>query len=444
MLNKLLVIDDEENLVESIRRLFLDDNIKLLKASNGKEGLRQVVTHNPETIIVDYKMPEMDGLAFIKAVKSIKPEVPVIIMTAHGDEKTSVEFLKEGAYRYFEKPIRPDAFKMMVKESFEQFKLVKENKKDKAVVSVSTHKNVKFIGESEPIKALSNLINRVAKTDITVLIQGESGTGKELVAHKIHANSDRASKPFIRFNCAALPESLIESELFGHEKGAFTGADNQKIGRFELAQDGTLFFDEIGELSLSMQVKLLRFLQEKEFERVGGTDTIRSNTRVIAATNQNLEVMMSERTFRDDLFYRLNSFPLRVPPLRDRGNDIIYLADYFLKRFSQEFKIPVKGFTERAKQSLKTYAWKGNVRELQNIVSRGVILSTDGLVSEYQLQLEVKPESGFLKDALQENLTEEELVKRYAKAVYDKKDGSKKETAKALKINYRTLISRLS
>lgn len=443
MLSKLLIVDDEENLVESISRLFMDDDIELFKASNGKEGLQQVMSHDPETIVVDYKMPEMDGLAFIKAVKSIKPEIPVIIMTAHGDKQTSVEFLKEGAYRYLEKPIRPDEFRHVVKDSLDRYQLMQENKKLETVVSL-TNEPVPFIGKSEPIETLSKLIDRVAKTDITVLIQGESGTGKELVAHEIHAKSERSGKPFIRFNCAALPETLIESELFGHEKGAFTGADNQKMGRFELAQNGTIFFDEIGELSLVMQVKLLRFLQEREFERVGGTATIRSNVRVIAATNQNLEEMMSAKAFRDDLFYRLNSFPLTVPPLRERGNDIILLAEHYLDRFSSEFKIPVKGFSERTKELLKTYSWKGNVRELQNVISRGVILSSGGLITESNLQLTPESENGLLGEALSESLTEDDLVKRYAKAIYKRHGGNKKETAKALGINYRTLMSRLS
>ena len=442
MQNKLLVIDDEENLVESIDRLFMDDNLRVLKASNGKDGLKKLMADNPETIVVDYKMPEMDGLAFIKAVKSIKPDIPVIVMTAHGDEQTSVEFLKEGAYRYLEKPIKPEEFKIVVNDGLDRYRLIKENKKLESVVSLSNSSD-DFIGDSAPIRELLDLIDRVAKTDITVLIQGESGTGKELVAQKIHSRSNRANKPFIRFNCAALPESLIESELFGHEKGAFTGADNQKMGRFELAQDGTLFFDEIGELSLPMQVKLLRFLQEKEFERVGGTETIQSNVRVIAATNQQLEKMITQRTFRDDLYYRLNNFPLTVPPLRERSDDIIELANYYLERFSKEFKIPVKGFTERAKQLLKSYSWKGNVRELQNIVSRGVILASGKLVSENQLQLLDNVEDSFLKDAIHHNLTEDELVRKYAKAVYNKCGGSKKETARALDINYRTLMSRL-
>ena len=443
MFAKLLIVDDEENLVESISRLFMDDEVEIFKAANGKDGLKQVVAHNPETIVVDYKMPEMDGLGFIKAVKSIRPDIPVIVMTAHGGKETSMQFLKEGAYRYLEKPIRPDEFRHVVKDSLDRFHLIQEKKKLENVVLLS-NQMTPFIGESDSIQQLRELIERVSKTDITVLIQGESGTGKELVAQEIHDKSNRSEKAFIRFNCAALPESLIESELFGHEKGAFTGADTQKMGRFELAQNGTLFFDEIGELSLAMQVKLLRFLQEREFERVGGTATIRSDVRVIAATNQNLEEMMVEKMFRDDLYYRLNSFPLIVPPLRERGEDTILLAEYYLKRFAQEFKIPIKGFNEGSKFLLRNYSWKGNVRELQNVISRSVILCETDMISENDLKLTTNAQTGLLESALDESLSEEELVKRYAKLVYSRHNNSKKETARVLGINYRTLMSRLS
>jgi len=276
------------------------------------------------------------------------------------------------------------------------------------------------------------------------MVQGESGTGKELIAKAIHERSSRKDQPFIRFNCAALPETLIESELFGHEKGAFTGAEEQKMGRFELAQGGTLFFDEIGELNPFMQVKLLRVLQEREYERVGGTQTLAADVRIIAATNQNLQEMMGKGKFREDLYFRLNNFPIMVSPLRERGDDVILLAQYFLEKYSKEYSVDIKGFTDGALAMLKRYCWKGNVRELQNVISRSIILASDGMISENTLNIHTQPSSNFIHQVAQERLTEAELVNMYAKEVYKRSGYNKKEACLVLDINYRTLVSRLS
>lgn len=442
--NKVLVIDDEPNLISSIKRLLADKNIHVYEAHNGKEGLKKAFETSPETIIVDYKMPEMNGLEFIKAVQTVKPDIPIIVMTAHGDKNTALQFLKEGAFRYLEKPFRPEEFTLVVQEALAHYALILENEKLQQISELE-HKYSELIGNSSPMIKLFNLIEKIAKTDITVLIQGESGTGKELIAKAIHEKSNRASKPFIRFNCAALPETLMESELFGYEKGAFTGAEKQKLGRFELAESGTIFLDEIGELSLPMQVKLLRILQEREFERVGGVTTIKVNVRVIAATNQNFETMIDQKQFREDLYYRLNSFPVYVAPLRERGDDVVMLATYFLEAYCTEYNVKIKGFSEAAKKLLKSYHWKGNVRELQNIISRAVILCTGNEITENLLPLQTSAPSNFstMQKLIQEKITEDTLVKRYAQEVYKQCNFNKKDTADWLQINYRTLMARL-
>jgi two-component system response regulator AtoC len=442
----ILVVDDEPHLAASIFRIFSNDSLATHHASDGKEGLKKVVDVSPDVIIVDYKMPEMDGLEFLKAVHSIRSDIPVIVMTAHGNKAASVQFLKHGAFRYLEKPFRPDEFRLIVFEALEHRRLKQENSKLHQMVELQNSFS-ELVGASPPMRELYQMIERISDTDVTVLLQGESGTGKELIAKAIHDKSKRAGQPFIRVNCAALPETLIESELFGHEKGAFTGADSRKLGRFELAENGTLFFDEIGELNLPMQVKLLRVLQEREFERVGGTVTVKSNVRIIAATNQSLDTMMAAGTFREDLYFRLSRFPLRVAPLRERGDDVITLAHYFLKQYASEYGVHVAGFSEGAIAMLKRYPWKGNVRELQNVISRAVILSQTPLINEVSLSLYTGTSSvselSAIQRLAQDPITEDELVYRYAHEILKKSKGNKKVACEILGINYRTLMARL-
>jgi DNA-binding NtrC family response regulator len=439
---RLLVIDDEPNLVASIRRLFCDENIMIIEANDGKEGLRKVMSEDPHVIVVDYKMPGMNGLEFLKAVQTIRDDVPVIVTTAHGDKSTAILFLNEGAFRYLEKPIRPDEFKLVVQDAVSHYALLQENVALKQISSLEKQ-FPEIVGNSRPILDLFALIEKISGTDISVLIRGESGTGKELIANAIHEKSSRARKPFIRFNCAALPETLIESELFGYEKGAFTGAEGQKLGRFELAHGGTIFLDEIGELNPAMQVKLLRVLQEKEFERVGGTTTVKADVRIIAATNQPLEAMMHDKQFREDLFYRLNAFPIFVSPLRERGDDVLLLAMHFLGQYSREYNRKIYGFTESAKRQLKSYTWKGNVRELQNVISRAVILCDNSEISERHLGVQLSDHDFDLASFWDARATEDDVARRYAIEVYKRCNYNKKEACEWLKINYRTLMNRL-
>ena len=438
----LLIVDDEKNLLASMHRLLSDEEYRLVTAKNGKEGLRLAVEMSPTVIVVDYQMPQMNGLEFLKAIKAVMPKVPVIVMTAHGDKNTSVSFLKEGAFRYLEKPFPGDEFRLAVSDAISHVRLIEENEKLHRVVLLN-QEFPEIVGQSRLMHDLFDLVERVAKTDMTVLIQGESGTGKELIATAIHEKSLRAGKPFIRINCAVIPEALIESELFGYEKGAFTGAEETKLGRFDLAQQGTLFFDEIGETTPNLQVKLLRVLQEKEFERVGGNKTIKADVRIIAATNRNLESMVKAKTFREDLFYRLSHFPIAMPPLRKRGDDVILLAKHFLVSMAQEYNKAVSGFSPEALEAIKNYSWKGNVRELQNVIARAVILCNSAVIPRHLLPIDSDKEDRVVGRALEEHLTEEQLVKRYAKAVYERCGFNKKETARLLKINFRTLVARL-
>ncbi|MFC1753695.1 sigma-54-dependent transcriptional regulator [Thermoproteota archaeon] len=440
----LLIIDDEEKLCQAIKRLFRNDPFDVVCAIDGKEGLVKLRELNPEVVITDYNMPNMTGLEFIKAAKALYPEIPIIVLTAYGDKPTSVRFLKEGAFRYLEKPFDLEELKLTVEAARKRFSLIKENEKLQNLLDLQEEFPT-IVGESQAMKELSYLIEQVAKTDATVLLDGESGTGKTLIARIIHEKSSRKGKPLVQFNCAAFNESLIESELFGHEKGAFTGAEKTKLGRFELAQGGTIFLDEIGELNLNMQVKLLRVLQENEYERVGGTTTLKTNARIIAATNQDLTEMVKNKKFREDLFFRLNVFPITVPPLRDRREDIIPLANFFLQEVSKQYKKHIKGFSSGAVSMIESYPWKGNVRELRNIISRAIIISPTDMVTEDTLELlqkEAVPD--FIKEAVNKEMTEADLVKRFAKEVYEKCHYNKKETARILDINFRTLNNRLS
>jgi len=371
----ILIVDDEKNYLLVLSAVLEDENYEVLTALSGQEALEIHKTSDLDLILTDMKMPGMSGIELLENVKAIDPDLPVIMMTAHGTVDKAVEAMQKGAYSYILKPFDNDRLIIYVKKAVAMYQVVKENRRLRNAVE-SLYRFGNFIAKSKAMEDIFKTIQKVAPSNATVLVEGESGTGKELAAKSIHFNSSRRDKPFIAVNCSALAENLLESELFGHEKGAFTGAVAMKKGRFELADSGTLFLDEIGELSANLQVKLLRVLQEKVFERVGGIRPITVDIRVIAATNKNLKEEMINGRFRDDLFYRLDVVHIVLPPLRERREDIRLLVDHFIKKYESERKLalPVKGVDQEVDRLFFDYSWPGNVRELENLIERVMIL----------------------------------------------------------------------
>lgn len=378
-----LIVDDEAELRKSVisilKSTMPEIDFTIDEASTGKEALNKVQAGQFDLILMDVKMPEMNGLEALTAIKEHDPKTFVVLMTAHSNLQDAVVAIKEGAYDYCEKPVQPEMISKIVRKCLEARELVTDLALSNPIFDDDIESE--FVGSSKKMSEVFNLIYRLCKVDTTVLIRGENGTGKELVARAIHFNSARKSGNFVAINCGAIPESLMESELFGHEKGAFTGAIERKIGRFQMANNGTLFLDEIGELKPDMQVKLLRVLQERKFTPVGGTREVKTNTRIIAATNRNLEKMMAEGQFREDLFYRLNVMPIFMPPLRDRADDIPALAQHFIKKFSKQHGRIINGLTPDTLDLLKKYRWPGNIRELENVVERSFIVENTSMIT---------------------------------------------------------------
>lgn len=375
----ILIADDEASVRTILKAMLKREGYEVETASDGEEAVAKVKTLHPDLVIMDIRMPNKDGLEAFKEIREFDKDITVIMITAFAAVETAVEVMRNGAFDYIIKPFNNDEVKILVKRALQ----VRNLKEEVKVLHRELNNNYrldKLLTNSPKMMQLYKLIGRVAQTNASVLITGESGTGKELAANTIHYNSQRMKGPFIKINCGALPEGLLESELFGHEKGAFTGAVNRKPGRFELAESGTIFLDEIGEVSQALQVKLLRVLQEHEFERVGGTETIKADFRVIAATNRDLLSMVEKGEFREDLYYRLNVVPLKIPPLRERKEDINLLANFFLQKFAQENNKEIVTFDEDAIRILEEYSWPGNVRELSNIVERAVIMSTGSII----------------------------------------------------------------
>jgi DNA-binding NtrC family response regulator len=379
---KLLIVDDDPEILEIIADILREGGYAVDTAADGVKAIRCVDAEFYDVVITDLNLPEIDGMMVLKHVVDQSPDTMCIILTGYGTIKGAVQAIKTGAFDYITKPIKSGEILMVVEKALRYKHLEREN----ILLRQQLRKKYRFenfVGDSKPIQKVFELIEKVADTDSTVLITGESGTGKELIAKAIHYNSYRRDNPMVVINCGAIPEELLESELFGHEKGAFTGAHKSRVGRFELANEGTIFLDEIGDMSPNLQVKLLRVLQEQKFERVGSTRTIKVDIRTIAATNKNLITAVNKGTFREDLYYRLNVIPIKVPPLRHRKPDIPLLVDFFLKKFNKEKQKNVKEFSSEAMDSLLHYDWRGNVRELENMVERVVILSNgDELVLE--------------------------------------------------------------
>ncbi len=386
MFGNILIVDDDKAIRYSLKRM-LEEKYSILTAQNGNEALDRVKESSPDLIIMDIKMPGRNGIDVLKEIKLIDPKSLVIIMTAYGTTETAIEAMKYGAYDYILKPFPILRMKELVEKALALRKLMKEEV-TYAPLSFLEGEEERIVGSSPKMQEIYKMIGQVAPSDITVLLRGESGTGKELISRAIYHHSLRSNQPFLPVNCAAIPDTLLESELFGHEKGAFTGAISRRIGKLEQSQGGTIFLDEIGDMSLSTQAKLLRVLQEKSFERLGGMETIKVDVRFIVATNKILEEAISNEKFREDLYYRLNVVSITIPPLRERNEDITELVSYFLKKFNRELKKRIVGITPSAMEKITSYGWPGNVRQLENVLKRALVLCQGEWILEDQLLFE--------------------------------------------------------
>ncbi len=440
---KILIIDDEPKMCKVLKFALEPEGYAVETAGSAEEGLARFEADPFDLVITDLKMPGRDGLYVLGEIKKRRPESEVIMMTAYATAQNAVEAMKQGAYDYIIKPFETDELKLKVRHIMEKRRLSEENVQLKQELK-SRYSLENMVGHSGAMQEVYKLVERVAPTDATVLIRGESGTGKELVAQAIHNLSPRAEEPFIAVNCGALPENLLESELFGHEKGAFTGADRMKMGRFELAGNGTIFLDEIGDMSPSTQVKLLRVLQSRTIERLGGTKTIPIKARTITATNRDLEAALEEGAFREDLYYRINVFPIFLPPLRDRREDIPELVAHFLKRFGRD-EDAIEG---SALELLVNYRWPGNVRELENVIERALIMSTTAVIRAEDLPPHIRHLGhrptvavGGAIEIPNEGLSLEQVERDLIQSALTKAGGNKSKAAKLLGITRRKLYS---
>ncbi|MBI3405369.1 MAG: sigma-54-dependent Fis family transcriptional regulator [Acidobacteria bacterium] len=393
-MESLLLVEDKPELRAMLHKALVKAGYTVDEAPNGAAAIEKVRARRYLLVLTDLKMPGATGLEVLREVKSNDASIPVILMTAFGSIEEAVTAMKEGAFDFIQKPVDLDHLKLLLDRAARQQELLREN----LVLREEYAERYGFpriIGEHPSIREASQQVQRVAATGSTVLLLGESGTGKELFARAIHHLSARRDRPFVALNCAAIPEGLIENELFGHERGAFTGAGARKIGKLELAQAGTVFLDEIGELPLNMQTKLLRVLEEKRFERVGGTHSVEVDARILAATNKDLRAAVEAKTFRDDLYFRIAAVPITIPPLRERGDDVLLLAQHILEHFAREFGRPTMKFTDAARERIQSYPWPGNVRELQNTIERAVILTDGQSIDEPALNLSApRPAAG--------------------------------------------------
>ena len=391
-MKKIMVVEDESTLREGIVTAFQDRGWYVFSAANGEEALQRLEQEAFELVVTDYQMPGVNGIEVLKRCKQLSENTVVLMMTAFGTVESAVEAMRCGAHDYILKPFDLDELELKVERALEHRRMLAKIEAYDREMIIPRFENI--VGESSQMKAIFKTIQKVARSNATVMILGETGVGKELVAQALHRNSVRSEQPFVKMNCAALHENLLESELFGHERGAFTGADRQRIGRFELANGGTLFLDEIGNMSLSTQAKVLRILQEREFERLGGSQTIRVDVRLIAATNLNLEDAIREGGFRDDLYYRLNVVSVQVPPLRERREDIIPLAKHFIDKAAAEIKRDVRGIDPGAVRLMNRHTWPGNIRELQNTMERAVLMSEQPYIRQEDLHLFTDGQAG--------------------------------------------------
>ncbi len=446
----ILVVDDDHGHRSMLETIISGWGYLVETVDDGKKAVGMVEARPFDLILMDVRMATMDGIEALGKIKNYNPSIPVLIMTAYSSVESAVRALKAGAYDYLTKPLDFDKLKISVERALEHTRLKTENLALKEKLGIEASLNI--IGKSRPMKELMDMVSMVAPSDATVLITGESGTGKELIARAIHRNSRRKDRPLVTVNCAALTETLLESELFGHEKGAFTGADRRREGRFMQANGGTIFLDEIGEMSLAMQAKLLRVIQEKEIQRVGSDSTLRVDVRIVAATNRDLKDDVAEGKFRQDLFYRLSVVVLNLPPLRERPEDIPLLAQHFLDKYAKRHRKMVKGFTPSAMDMLVKHEWPGNVRELENAVERAVILLQGEYVTERELPISIPRQDIEYTDSIgsdssqperEEPQSLEEVERRTILRALKASRGNKSAAARRLGITRRTLYKKL-
>lgn len=437
---KILIVDDQKRILILLQQFLQDEGYEVETTDDGFKAIEKIKENVFDLVITDLKMSGKDGISVLKETKALSPRTEVIMMTAYSSNETAVTALKEGAYDYLIKPFENNELNLLIKRVEEKQQLKKENIELKGKIE-TPYKFDNIIGKSANMCNVFNQIKQVAPTNTTVLILGESGTGKELISKAIHYNSPRRDKPFMAVHCAAMVETLLESELFGHEKGAFTGAHVRKLGRFELAKGGSIFLDEIGEIAPSIQVKLLRVLQEKEFFRVGGETMVKTDVRVITATNKNLEQAVKNSEFREDLFYRLNVFPITLPPLRQRQDDIPELVRHFMKKFGQAGK-EVKN---DAMICLMQHKWPGNLRELENVIERALLISGDGPITTACLMGHIREHHAIpiSVDIPDEGVSLEKIEHEYILKAIEKAKGNKSKAAKLLGITRRALYSRM-
>ena len=436
----ILIVDDEQVVRESLTHWFREDDYNVLAAEDGETALRIFERDKFDLILLDMKMPGMSGLDLLIKIKANDPDVVVILITAFASIQTAIKALKDGAYDYITKPIDPDELSHIVEKALEQKKIIKENVRLKENIEEIVRPD-NLIGESPAMKKIFSLVNTVAPTDTTVMIRGESGTGKELVAKAIHINSKRKYFPIITVNCGALAESILESELFGHEKGAFTGAHYKRKGKFEIANGGTIFLDEVGSVSPKMQIELLRVIETKQFTRVGGNETIKSDFRVIAATNEPLEDLVKQGKFREDLYYRLDVFTIILPPLRERPDDIPILSYYFLDKFCSQMNKKKTKISSEAMDFLTKHNWQGNVRELENAIERAVVVSQSDIIERNDLPFQISNGNNYYDEA---DKSLEALEKKHIALILRESDWNISKTAKLLRIDRVTLYNKIN
>jgi DNA-binding NtrC family response regulator len=450
-----LLVEDKDSLRQMLRHALEAQGHVVLEARDETEAVHQLRQSRPAVVLTDLKLPVGDGFGVLRSAKELDPELPVVVMTAYGSIQDAVTAMREGATDFLAKPVDPDHLLLMVERAIAQRRMMAEYILLKEEMA-ERRGAPRIIGEDGKLRHVLQQLHRAAATDATVLLEGESGTGKELFARGLHALSPRADAPFVAINCAAIPDTLLETELFGHEKGAFTGAVARKAGRFELAHRGTLFLDEIGDLPLALQAKILRALEEKRFERVGGTQSLHVDVRVVAATNRNLKQRVAERQFREDLFFRLSVFPIQIPPLRERSRDVVILARHFVDRFCRDLNKKPLVLSTAALDELNSYSWPGNVRELQNCIERAVILCDGDTIQPRHLNLSFRQPSTVAAattpwEDIDLSGTMTEVLRRVTSEVERRKldralseaAGNKQRAAEALQISYKTMLQKL-